>query len=62
MQRNYLRDVSFQAIAWIQTFMKSKFPHFHLFQPVLEAFSPDSHIFFRLFPSGQLASLNYLLL
>ena len=25
------RDVSFQAIAWIQAFMKLKFPHFYLF-------------------------------
>ena len=25
------RDVSFQANAWIQAFMKSKFPHFYLF-------------------------------
>ena len=24
------RDVSFQAIAWIQAFIKSKFPHFYL--------------------------------
>ena len=25
------RDVSFQAIAWIQAFMKLKFPNFYLF-------------------------------
>ena len=28
---NVDRDVSFQAIAWIQAFMKFKFPHFYLF-------------------------------
>ena len=27
------RDVSFQAIAWIQAFMKLKFPHFFIFSP-----------------------------
>ena len=42
-QRWICRDVSFQAIAWIQAFMKSKFLHFYLFHAVLEAFSPDSH-------------------
>ena len=38
------RDVSFQAIAWIQAFMKSKFLHFY-FQSILEAFSLNSHTF-----------------
>ena len=28
---NCYRDVSFQAIAWIQAFMNLKVPHFYLF-------------------------------
>ena len=34
---------------WIQAFMKSKFSHSFYFQPILEAFSPDSHTFLGLF-------------
>ena len=33
-----IRDVSFQAIAWIQAFMKCKFPHFYLFSACFGSF------------------------
>ena len=33
-----IKDVSFQPIAWIQTFMKSKFLHFYLFVAHFGAF------------------------
>ena len=45
------KDLSFQAIAWNQVFMKSTFLHF---VTVLEAFSPDSLKLF--FSSDQLTS------
>ena len=44
--KGIFRYVSFPAFAGIHTLMKSKFPA--LFQPVLEAFSPDFCTFFRL--------------
>ena len=55
--KGIFRDVSFLAFAGIHTLMKSKFPA--LFQPVLEAFSPDFRNFlgfWGFFPSVQLAS------
>ena len=52
------RDVSFQAIGWIQAFMKSKFLQFYLFSACLEDFSPNLCLFQAFpFPSGKLTSL-----
>ena len=50
VQNEYNRDVSFQAIAWIQAFKWSpNFCTFIYFEPVLEAFHPDSHTFSAFF-------------
>ena len=51
------RDVSFQAIAWIQAIMKLKFLHFYLFLAHFGGFYPRFTHFFRLLPWGQLTSL-----
>ena len=49
---------SFLAMVWIQAFMKSKFSHIYLISAHFGGFYPWFRHLFRLFPSGQLTSLQ----